>query len=82
MIEYLNHINKLKVILSQLALGLNPHYLNHIECMKSEAWVGHYYPACPEPELTLGTTRHAELDFVTILLHEGPATDKQIKTMF
>ncbi|KAF3456036.1 hypothetical protein FNV43_RR00679 [Rhamnella rubrinervis] len=27
----------------------------------------HYYPACPQPELTMGTTKHADNDFLTVL---------------
>ncbi|WCJ24002.1 2-oxoglutarate (2OG) and Fe(II)-dependent oxygenase superfamily protein [Euphorbia peplus] len=32
--------------------------------------LGHYYPACPQPELTFGTTQRADNDFLTILLQD------------
>ncbi|KAG8370380.1 hypothetical protein BUALT_Bualt14G0111000 [Buddleja alternifolia] len=31
----------------------------------------HYYPPCPEPELTMGTTRHSDNDFTTVLLQDS-----------
>ncbi|CAK8571795.1 unnamed protein product [Lathyrus sativus] len=71
--KYMEHILKLKEILSELlseALGLKKDYLANIECMKSEIVVCHYYPPCPQPELTFGTTKHSDPSSLTILLQD------------
>ncbi|KAK4427759.1 1-aminocyclopropane-1-carboxylate oxidase1 [Sesamum alatum] len=52
------------------ALGLNTSYLKDIGCVESNLIVGHYYPACPEPELTFGIRSHVDFHLLTILLQD------------
>ncbi|KAL0419784.1 UNVERIFIED_CONTAM: 1-aminocyclopropane-1-carboxylate oxidase1 [Sesamum radiatum] len=74
MVEYLKYMIELREIMAELlseALGLPSDYLSNIECMKSEALAGLYYPKCPEPEKTLGTPRHSDTTFLTLLMQDS-----------
>lgn len=74
MFGYTNQVLKLGKTLFQLlseALGLKPNHLVEMECGEGLALLCHYYPLCPQPELTLGTSQHADNDFLTVLLNDG-----------
>ncbi|BBN67584.1 2-oxoglutarate and Fe(II)-dependent oxygenase superfamily protein [Prunus dulcis] len=73
LIEYSKQVMKLGKLLFELlseALGLKPSYLNDIDCSLGLLLGGHYYPSCPQPELTMGASKHADNDFLTVLLQD------------
>ncbi|PHT38992.1 1-aminocyclopropane-1-carboxylate oxidase -like protein 1 [Capsicum baccatum] len=73
LMDYSKHVMELGKSLFELlseGLGLNPSYLNNIDCTEGLSVLGHYYPACPQPELAIGTSKHSDNDFITVLLQD------------
>ncbi|KAK9153153.1 hypothetical protein Sjap_000633 [Stephania japonica] len=73
LMDYSKHAMKLGIGLFELlseALRLNPSHLHNMGCLEGHLVLGHYYPPCPEPDKTLGFSKHSDNDFLTILFQD------------
>ncbi|CAH1412344.1 unnamed protein product [Lactuca virosa] len=70
LLEYSSQVMKLGCSILELmseALGLQPNHLLDMGCATQLQVTSHYYPPCPQPELTMGITEHSDAGFITIL---------------
>ncbi|KAL1806934.1 1-aminocyclopropane-1-carboxylate oxidase homolog 3-like [Daucus carota subsp. sativus] len=49
-------------------LGLEKNKLKELSCLDGRMMVNHYYPYCPQPDLTVGITSHTDPGVVTVLV--------------
>lgn len=73
--EYTRLMRRLGHVLFELlseVLGVSRGYpKKEASCMEALSVFAHYYPACPQPLLTLGAGKHPDANFTTVLLQDS-----------
>ncbi|KAL4637923.1 hypothetical protein ACB092_03G113300 [Castanea dentata] len=69
-IEWDRVIQRLGEVLSGLmceGLGVETWRLKEMTCLEGRTMVGHYYPKCPQPDLTVGLAYHTDPGVLTVV---------------
>ena len=59
-------------------LGLDAGRLKELTCLEGRVMASHYYPYCPQPELTMGLTSHTDPGMLTVVL-QNQVSGLQVK---
>nr|QBM92029.1 1-aminocyclopropane-1-carboxylate oxidase 4 [Rosa x burboniana] len=51
-------------------LGLRAEKLKEMTCLEGRVMAAHYYPPCPQPDLTVGLTSHSDPGVLTLVLQD------------
>ena len=60
-------------------LGVKSDRLTELSCLEARKIVCHYYPRCPEPELTIGLTAHTDPGVLNVLVQNEVGGLLQVK---
>uniref|UniRef100_A0A2N9H2Z8 Fe2OG dioxygenase domain-containing protein n=1 Tax=Fagus sylvatica TaxID=28930 RepID=A0A2N9H2Z8_FAGSY len=69
-IEWDEEIKRLGEVLTELmceGLGVGSGRLKEMTCLEGKVMVGHYYPKCPQPDLTVGLAYHTDPGVLTVV---------------
>ncbi|KAJ4960008.1 hypothetical protein NE237_019918 [Protea cynaroides] len=70
-LEWNQQVRRLGEVLMEIlseGLGLKPERLKELSCLEGRWMSAHYYPYCPQPDLTLGNTSHTDPGVLTVLV--------------